>query len=107
MENPEAHLHPRAQSRIAEFFAMVASCGIQVFIESHSEHILNGLRVSVLKPDISVRYDELIIHYFNENFESERLSIDEKGKIENWPTGFFDQEEIDLSNIFKFSSKIQ
>jgi len=36
IENPEAHLHPRAQSRIAEFFSLVASCGVQVFIESHS-----------------------------------------------------------------------
>jgi predicted ATPase len=105
IENPEAHLHPRAQSRIAEFFALVASCGVQVFIESHSEHILNGFRVSTLKPDIPLHHDEFIIHYFNENFESEQLLINEKGKIENWPSGFFDQEEIDLADIFKFSSK--
>jgi predicted ATPase len=65
IENPEAHLHPRAQSRIAEFFAMVASSGVQVFIESHSEHILNGFRVSSLKADIPLNYNELVIHYFN------------------------------------------
>jgi len=105
IENPEAHLHPRAQSRIAEFFAMVASSGVQVFIESHSEHILNGFRVSALRDDIPLDYNELAIHYFNENFESEKLQIDEKGKIENWPSGFFDQEEIDLANIFKFGSQ--
>jgi predicted ATPase len=102
IENPEAHLHPRAQSRIAEFFAIVASCGVQVFIESHSEHILNGLRVSALKPEIAINHDEIAIHYFSENFESEKLIVDSKGKIENWPSGFFDQEEIDLSNIFKY-----
>jgi predicted ATPase len=39
VENPEAHLHPRAQSEITRFLALVASCGVQVFIESHSEHI--------------------------------------------------------------------
>jgi len=105
IENPEAHLHPRAQSRIAEFFALVASCGVQVFIESHSEHILNGFRVSALKPDIPILHDQFVIHYFNENFESEKLLFNEKGKIENWPSGFFDQEEIDLANIFKFGSK--
>ena len=104
IENPEAHLHPRAQSRIAEFFALVASCGVQVFIESHSEHILNGFRVSTLKPDIPLKYDDFIIHYFNENFESEKLFVNEKGKIENWPFGFFDQEEIDLADIFKYGS---
>jgi len=102
IENPEAHLHPRAQSRIAEFFAKVSSCGVQVFIESHSEHILNGLRVSALNPEIAIKHDELAIHYFNESFDSEKLTMDEKGKIPNWPNGFFDQQEIDLSNIFKF-----
>jgi len=103
IENPEAHLHPRAQSRIAEFFAKVASCGVQVFIESHSEHILNGLRVSALNPEIKIKYDELTIHYFNEAFDSEKLIMDEKGKIPNWPTGFFDQQEIDFASIFKFT----
>ncbi len=103
IENPEAHLHPRAQSRIAEFFAKVATCGVQVFIESHSEHILNGLRVNALNPEISIHHDELIIHYFNESFEAEKLIMDDKGKIANWPNGFFDQQEIDLSEIFKYS----
>jgi predicted ATPase len=103
VENPEAHLHPRAQSKISEFFAKVASCGVQVFIESHSEHILNGLRVSTLNPKIGIKYNELAIHYFNESFDSEKLTMNEKGKIPNWPNGFFDQQEIDLANIFKFS----
>jgi len=107
IENPEAHLHPRAQSRIAEFFSLVASTGVQVFIESHSEHILNGFRVCALGKDIPLKHDEFIIHYFNENFESEKLIINEKGKIENWPSGFFDQEEIDLANIFNLGNKIQ
>jgi predicted ATPase len=106
IENPEAHLHPRAQSRISEFFAMVASSGVQVFIESHSEHILNGFRVSMLNPDISLQHDEFVIHYFNENFESEKLMVNEEGKIEDWPPGFFDQEEIDLANIFKYGRRV-
>lgn len=103
IENPEAHLHPRAQSRISEFFSIVASCGVQVFIESHSEHILNGLRVSALNPAIAINYKELAIHYFNESFQSEKLVMNENGKIPNWPNGFFDQQEIDLSTIFKLS----
>jgi len=105
IENPEAHLHPRAQSKIAEFFAKVSSCGVQVFIESHSEHILNGIRVSTLDPEINVKTDDVSIQYFNEDFISERLIIDAKGKIANWPYGFFDQQEIDLANIFKHSRK--
>jgi len=103
VENPEAHLHPRAQSKITEFFAKVASCGVQVFIESHSEHILNGLRVCALNPDIMISNTDISITYFNEGFTPQTLIVDEKGKIANWPEGFFDQQEIDLSNIFKFS----
>lgn len=103
VENPEAHLHPRAQSKITEFFAKVASCGVQVFIESHSEHILNGLRVCALNPEVKISHNDISITYFNEEFMPKTLSVDEKGKIENWPEGFFDQQEIDLANIFRFS----
>lgn len=103
VENPEAHLHPRAQSKITEFFAKVASCGVQVFIESHSEHILNGLRVCALNPEVKISHDDVSITYFNENFTPDILSVDARGKIANWPDGFFDQQEIDLANIFRFS----
>jgi len=103
VENPEAHLHPRAQTKIAEFFARVASTGVQVFIESHSEHILNGMRVSSLRSDIAIKHNDLAIHYFNESFGSEELEVTDKGKISNWPSGFFDQQEIDLAEIFKHS----
>ena len=103
VENPEAHLHPRAQSKIAEFFALVAACGVQVFIESHSEHILNGLRVSVINPNTEINHTDLAIHYFNESFEAYKLQINEKGKIANWPKGFFDQQEIDIADMFRYS----
>ena len=103
VENPEAHLHPKAQSKITEFFARVASCGVQVFIESHSEHILNGLRVSALDSSIGINHSEVSILYFNEAFKPEKLIVDDKGRIANWPEGFFDQQEIDLSNIFRLT----
>lgn len=103
IENPEAHLHPRAQSRISEFFARVASKGVQVFIESHSEHILNGLRVASLNNNIELGHSDINILYFNEEFVHHELQINEKGKIDNWPVGFFDQQDIDISSIFKYS----
>ncbi|MDB5029460.1 DUF3696 domain-containing protein [Mucilaginibacter sp.] len=105
VENPEAHLHPRAQARIMEFFSKVASCGVQVFIESHSEHILNGIRVSALNPNIKLSAEDVSIQYFDEEFIPEKLIPDANGKIANWPAGFFDQQEIDLSEIFKLTRK--
>lgn len=48
IENPELHLHPKAQSELALFLSTVAHAGVQVVIETHSDHIVNGVRKSVL-----------------------------------------------------------
>ncbi len=103
VENPEAHLHPKAQNRLTEFLTRVATCGVQVFVESHSEHILNGLRICSLREDIELNHDEVSILYFqnNDNQPFVQLPILKNGKITNWPDGFFDQQEQDLAEIFK------
>ncbi|MBX7240120.1 MAG: DUF3696 domain-containing protein [Bacteroidia bacterium] len=105
IENPEAHLHPRAQSRLANFLARVASMGVQVFIESHSEHILNGIRVATLKPDIQLNNEDVSVLYFqdNEKYPFIQLPIEKDGSIKNWVDGFFDQQEIDLAELFKLN----
>lgn len=105
IENPEAHLHPRAQSRLAQFLAKVASLGVQVIIESHSEHILNGIRIASISPDIGISNDEVSIFYFHEkgNELFTQLPIEQDGSIKNWVDGFFDQQEIDLSELFKLN----
>lgn len=101
VENPEAHLHPKAQSRLAQFLAKVSSCGVQIFIESHSEHILNALRLAVLKQIVTA--EDLSILYFQQNTEQPVINIPVKsdGELEVWPEDFFDQEEIDLAEMFK------
>jgi predicted ATPase len=101
VENPEAHLHPKAQSRLTQFLAKVSSCGVQVFIESHSEHILNALRLAVLKQIVTAK--DLSILYFQANNELPVIPIPVKsdGELEVWPEDFFDQEEIDLAEMFK------
>ena len=100
VENPEAHLHPYAQSQITKFLAQVSSTGVQVFIESHSDHILNGLRISAL--DKVVNSEDLHILYFGkENLEEiVRIPVDKNGGIESWPEGFFDQLDNDFSRLF-------
>lgn len=107
VENPEAHLHPKAQSELTKFLALVASCGVQVFIESHSEHVLNAIRVATLQKEIEIKNDEVSVLYFQNDKTAPfvHLKIDEKGKIDNWVDGFFDQQELDLGEIFKLSRK--
>ena len=97
VENPEAHLHPSAQSMITKFLGLVANCGVQVFIETHSEHILNALRVMVVQR--SVKAQDINVMYFGNKLENyfETIPIEENGKMDHWPANFFDQAEKDLN----------
>ena len=56
VENPEAQLHPRGQAAMGRLLALAASNGVQVIVESHSDHVLNGIRLAVknglLLPDL-------------------------------------------------------
>jgi len=100
VENPEAHLHPKAQSRLAQFLAKVSNCGVQVFIESHSDHILNALRIAVL--DNVLNHEDLKILYFQHKTESPvvEIPVQPDGSIEEWPEGFFDQMDKDFERLF-------
>lgn len=100
VENPEAHLHPKAQSELAKFLAKVSSCGVQVLIKSHSDHILNGLRIAVLDKILS--HEDLSILYFSQKIGESvvQIPVHSDGKIEEWPEGFFDQMDKDFERLF-------
>jgi predicted ATPase len=100
VENPEAHLHTSAQTEIGAFLAAVAAAGAQVLIETHSDHVLNGIRLAVkngcLKPD------DARIHYFAaRDSDAQVVSpiIRQDGSVDQWPAGFFDQIEKDLDQL--------
>jgi predicted ATPase len=102
VENPEAHLHPSAQSKIGRFLAMVANAGINVIVETHSDHIINGIQIAVALKEIENNF--VTINFFSqENDKSQPnvnpISIKEKGELTKWPKGFFDQTQIDYSNL--------
>lgn len=101
IENPETHLHPSAQVVIANLCALATSCGVQVIIETHSDHFLNGIRVATKKGILDPK--QTMIHFFEkEELETKiyHLSIDKTGRIEqNWPKGFFDEYEKQLDAL--------
>ncbi|KAA6350571.1 hypothetical protein EZS27_002054 [termite gut metagenome] len=99
IENPEAHLHPRAQARLTEMLCKLTMIGVQVFVETHSEHIINGTRLFYLKHKEVFSYEDISMYFFGEDFNVEKLEMDSDAQIANWPTGFFDQQEIDLAEI--------
>jgi len=102
VENPEAHLHPRAQSAIGEFLARVAAGGAQVVVETHSEHVLNGARRMVKQTVLTP--EKLCLHYFANTKDVleptvTTIPVSLTGDISTWPEGFFDQLDQDLSII--------
>ncbi|MDQ7062055.1 MAG: DUF3696 domain-containing protein [Sulfurimonas sp.] len=92
VENPEAHLHPSAQSKLGKFLSKIANAGVQVIIETHSDHIINGIRIAIKNKEISNK--KVVFNSFSrgealgENVVEE-ISIQENGKLSRWPDGFF------------------
>ena len=102
LENPEAHLHPYSQSRIGVFLAMVASSGRQIFIETHSDHVINGIRLAARHNLISS--DDVRISFFSrpigtDNSKITAIQTSQGGRLSPWPAGFFDQLENDLAKL--------
>ena len=104
IENPEAHLHPEAQTRLTFLLAKLASSGVQVFVETHSEHVINGIRLASLKKDYELSNEDVRIFFFDNNFQKIDLTIENNGRIKNWPERFFDQYQKELAEILKLSA---
>lgn len=101
VENPEAHLHPFGQSRIGRFLAMAALSGVQIIVETHSEHVINGARIEMLRHNAT---DKMIVNFFSghkNNYNIQNITLKEDGELLDWPVGFFDQDTEDLKEILK------
>lgn len=105
IENPEAHLHPEAQSRLTFLLSKLAARDVQVFVETHSEHIVNGFRLAALRDSCPIENDDLAIYFFDRNFSIKKLEISPDGRIKEWPEGFFDQASNDLAEIIRLGIK--
>ncbi len=99
IENPEVHLHPAGQAQIGQFLADAAMAGVQVIIETHSDHVLNGIRRAVKSGSLAP--DQVAIHFFRSRSQDSAQvispQIDRTGNIDVWPDGFFDQFDKDTS----------
>ena len=103
IENPEVHLHPAGQALMGEFLAEIADGGVQVILETHSDHVLNGVRRAVKNKTLPP--DDVALHFFRPRQDAEREGlpqvqsplIDGDGNIDDWPEGFFDQFDKDMN----------
>ena len=101
IENPEAHLHPDGQLAMGELIARVAAIGVQVIVETHSDHVLNGIRLAVKRKLIDSGSVAFRFFQRNESGASEvsSPSCDENGLLSEWPQGFFTQWDDALMEL--------
>lgn len=106
IENPESHLHPGGQSLMGRLVSIAAQNGVQIFIETHSDHFFNGVRNAVKSKDIE--RDNIQTFFLTRDPESDQhkaivhcVLIDENGKVEYWPSGFFDEWEKSLDALLE------
>lgn len=105
-EQPELHLHPKVQTRLADFFSAIISLNKQCIVETHSEYLINRLRYrAVSSPKDNI--PEKVMMYFVEQESGKSIyrpiQINEYGVIEDWPKGFFDEHENLAMEILKAS----
>lgn len=95
IENPEAHIHPAGQRMLGELIARAGEGGVQFIIETHSDHILNGVRLSVKKKRIAGEDIQLTFFYKDDKDDYKHKYVSPKiledGRLDSWPEGFFDE----------------
>jgi len=106
IENPESHLHPQGQAKLGELIARAANDGVQLIIESHSDHLFNGIRVAIKNG--LIKTDDVSVFYFERDEKSgehistiEQPVIESNGRISHKPKGFYDEYSRQLDELIK------
>jgi len=104
-EQPELHLHPGLQQKLGDFFLQMSKLGIQIIIETHSDHILNRVRLRSFEDIESFSDSVNIVFVEKENNESRfnqfKITDDGDFDFETYPKGFFDQTSKDTFKLLK------
>ncbi|MGV6946310.1 AAA family ATPase [Sphingobacterium kyonggiense] len=111
IENPEAHLHPAGQSVIGKLFCLAAQCGIQLIVETHSDHIVNSILVNIVEnkrnSSVGINPENVAIYFIEREKESHislvhPIKIRDDARIIGPPKDFFDQFSKDMKLIMGF-----
>lgn len=105
VENPELHLHPKAQSDLALFLSVISKAGVQVIIETHSDHIVNGVRKAVVNPENAIDAQDVAIDFFGKERDVTHITMDQDAQLSDWPTDFMEQMDVDLYYMRKMRMK--
>jgi predicted ATPase len=118
IENPESHLHPTGQSAIGYFLSLAAQDGLQLIVETHSDHLMHGIRIAtkehVKNQLVGIDSENVAIFYFNResqkhNTEIHSIRVDNKGKLyqitqdgkktASLPKGFSDEWATNMGKL--------
>jgi len=104
IENPESHIHPRGQAELGKLIALVAQNDIQIVIETHSDHILNGIRVGVKEhADLVKRtllfYFEKVVTEVEQYSEIINIEVDKNGSLSKYPENLLEEWSNQLSKL--------
>lgn len=105
-EQPELHLHPRVQSRLADFFVSMTILGKQCLVETHSEYLINRLRYRAAVDATNRVADSAMIYFVQKQgiqSDYKKIKLDALGSLDSWPMGFFDESELATSRLLKAS----
>lgn len=109
LENPEAHLHPQGQRKMGELIARAAQGGVQIILETHSDHILNGIRIAAKQGQVNPEI--VCLYYFTrkviqKEMEAKTVPVVDNpilykdGRLSFWPEGFFDEWDRAIDDLF-------
>ncbi|WP_099604678.1 AAA family ATPase [Stenotrophomonas maltophilia] len=104
IDSPEAHLHPSAQTAISKFLSMLAATGVNVLIETHSDYIIDGIRIAVTsKESNGLRKEDCLLIAINSGRDGSsslaELTMGDDGRPSDWPRGFFDQHIANMRSL--------
>lgn len=104
IENPESHIHPRGQAELGKLIALVAHNDVQIIIETHSDHLLNGIRVGIKEEKLSK--DKVRLFYFKKIVEEQEqyssitdIVLDRNGTLNEYPENLLDEWTNQLAKL--------
>lgn len=105
IENPEAHLHTGAQSRLMDFLIkMSVEREFQLVVETHSDHVVNGLRLATKNGCVG-RHDSVILYFEHNNETVEpivtEIHCDSRGELDCYPEDFMDEWTKQMIDLLK------
>lgn len=97
LEQPELHLHPRAQGAMAEILVAAAARGVRVVVETHSSQLLLGIQAVIARGESTLEPADVILHWFSRDPKTGDVRpatrrLDEEGAFGDWPADFDETE---------------